>query len=94
MGTCVAFLDFTINWVNNPALEHGLILFRQAGTGKLLIMHEMARLFDNMHCLTSSFIFIRRDNPLELRRLITSSQLLLTISQTTILCLKLCLKRS
>jgi hypothetical protein len=25
-----AFLDFIINWVNNPASEHGLVLFGQA----------------------------------------------------------------
>ena len=34
MGTRVAFLDFIIDWVNNPASERGLVLFGQAGTGK------------------------------------------------------------
>jgi hypothetical protein len=61
MGTRVAFLDFIINWVNNPASERALILFGQAGTGKSSIAHEIARLFDKMHRLTSSFIFSRRE---------------------------------
>jgi hypothetical protein len=61
MGTRVAFLDFIINWVNSPASERGLVLFGQAGTGKSSIAHEIARLFDKMHRLTSSFIFIRRE---------------------------------
>jgi hypothetical protein len=61
MGTRVAFLDFIINWVNNPASERGLVLFGQAGTGKSSIAHEIARMFDNMHRLTSSFIFLRRE---------------------------------
>ena len=37
------------------------MLFGQAGTGKSSIAHEIARLFDNMHRLTSSFIFLRRE---------------------------------
>ena len=61
MGTRVAFLDFIINWVNNPNSERGLVLFGQAGTGKSSIAHEIARLFDKMHRLTSSFIFLRRE---------------------------------
>ena len=61
MGTRVAFLDFIINWVNNPTSERGLVLFGQAGTGKSSIAHEIARLFEKMHRLTSSFIFIRRE---------------------------------
>ena len=61
MGTRVAFLDFIINWVNDPASERGLVLFGQAGTGKSSIAHEIARLFDKMHRLTSSFIFLRRE---------------------------------
>jgi hypothetical protein len=61
MGTRVAFLDFIINWVNSPASERGLVLFGQAGTGKSSIAHEIARRFDKMHRLTSSFIFIRRE---------------------------------
>ena len=61
MGTRVAFLDYIINWVNNPASERGLVLFGQAGTGKSSIAHEIARLFDNMHRLTSSFMFSWRE---------------------------------
>jgi NACHT domain len=62
LGTRVAFLDFIINWVNNPASsERGLVLFGQAGTGKSSIAHEIARQFDKMHRLTSSFIFSRRE---------------------------------
>jgi hypothetical protein len=60
----VAFLEFITNWVNNPTTEkseRGLVIFGQAGTGKSSIAHEIARLFDKMHRLTSSFIFIRRD---------------------------------
>ena len=61
MGTRAAFLEFIINWVNNPTSERGLVLFGQAGTGKSSIAHEIARLFDKMHRLTSSFIFLRRE---------------------------------
>ncbi len=61
LGTRMAFLDFIINWVNDPTSERTLILFGQAGTGKSSIAHEIARLFDEMHRLTSSFIFIRRE---------------------------------
>jgi hypothetical protein len=57
----VAFLEFIINWVNNPMSERGLVFFGQAGTGKSSIAHEIARLFDKMHRLTSSFIFLRRE---------------------------------
>jgi NACHT domain len=61
VGTRVAFLDFIINWVNNPASERGLVLFGQAGTGKSSIAHEIARQFDKMNRLSSSFIFLRRE---------------------------------
>jgi hypothetical protein len=63
VGTRVAFLDFVVKWVNdpNPDLERALVLFGQAGTGKSSIAHEIARRFDKMHRLTSSFIFIRRE---------------------------------
>ena len=63
VGTRVAFLDFIIDWVNdsNHNLERGLVLFGQAGTGKSSIAHEIARLFDKMHRLTSSFIFSRSE---------------------------------
>ena len=63
MGTREAFLNFIITWVNdpNPNSERGLVLFGQAGTGKSSIAHEIARQFDNMHRLTSSFFFSRRE---------------------------------
>ncbi|KAH9035728.1 hypothetical protein EDB85DRAFT_2273943, partial [Lactarius pseudohatsudake] len=48
MGTRTHFLDFIVNWVNNPASERGLVLFGQAGTGKSSIAHEIARRFDKM----------------------------------------------
>ena len=63
VGTRVAFLEFIINWVNDPSAdsERGLVLFGQAGTGKSSIAHEIARQFHKMHRLTSSFIFLRRE---------------------------------
>ena len=63
MGTRVAFLEFIINWVNdpNPDSERALVLFGQAGTGKSSIAHEIAGLFDKMNRLTSSFIFSRSE---------------------------------
>ena len=60
VGTRIAFLEFIINWVNNPVSGRGLVLFGQAGTGKSSIAHETTGLFDKMHRLTSSFIFSRR----------------------------------
>ena len=62
-GTRVAFLDFIVKWVNDPNSnsERGLVLFGQAGTGKSSIAHEIALQFDKMHRLTSSFIFLRRE---------------------------------
>ncbi len=62
-GTRTAFLDFIVNWVNDPASERSLVLFGQAGTGKSSIAHEIARRFDKMHRLTSSFIFLRKEQP-------------------------------
>src|SRR6266446_764572 len=61
LGTRMAFLGFIVNWVNDPTSERSLIIFGQAGTGKSSIAHEIARLFDKMHRLTSSFIFIRTE---------------------------------
>jgi hypothetical protein len=55
------FLDFITKWVNDPASERCLVLFGQAGTGKSSIAHEIARRFDTMHRLTSSFIFLRKE---------------------------------
>src|SRR6266702_6462660 len=61
MGTRTAFLDFIVNWVNDPSSERSLFLFGQAGTGKSSIAHEIARRFKKMHRLTSSFIFLRKE---------------------------------
>ncbi len=60
-GTRTAFLDFIVDWVNSPSSERSLVLFGQAGTGKSSIAHEIARRFDQMHRLTSSFIFLRKE---------------------------------
>ncbi|KAH9051827.1 hypothetical protein EDB87DRAFT_647937 [Lactarius vividus] len=60
-GTRRAFLDFIVDWVNNPASERCLVLFGQAGTGKSSIAHEIARRFDQMGRLTSSFVFVRKE---------------------------------
>ncbi len=50
-----------MNWVNDPTSERSLVLFGQAGMGKSSIAHEIARRFDKMHRLTSSFIFLRKE---------------------------------
>src|SRR6266702_4036372 len=60
-GTRTAFLDFIVDWVDKPDSERSLILFGQAGTGKSSIAHEIARRFDKLHRLTSSFIFLREE---------------------------------
>ena len=60
-GTRTAFLDFIINWVNNPTSERTLVLCGLAGSGKSSIAHEIARRFDEIHRLTSSFIFVRKE---------------------------------
>jgi len=60
-GTRVAFLDFIVNWVDDPDSERNLVLFGQAGTGKSSIAHEIACRFDKLHRLTSSFIFLRKE---------------------------------
>ncbi len=60
-GIRMAFLDFIVNWVDNPNSERSLVLFGQAGTGKSSIAHEVARRFDKLHRLTSSFIFLRKE---------------------------------
>ena len=60
-GTRTAFLNFIVDWVNSPNSERVLVLFGLAGMGKSAIAHEIARRFDEMHRLTSSFIFIRKE---------------------------------
>src|ERR1700755_995189 len=71
-GTRTAFLDFIINWVNDPTSERAPVLFGKAGTGKSSIAHEIARLFDKMHRLTSSFIFRREQSLQRAYHLITT----------------------
>jgi hypothetical protein len=61
LGTRTAFLNFIVDWVNDPDSESTLVLFGQAGTGKSSIAHEIARRFSEMHRLTSSFIFLRKE---------------------------------
>jgi hypothetical protein len=61
MGTRTAFLDYIINWADDPNSERCLVLFGQAGTGKSSIAHEIAHCFNTMHRLTSSFIFLRKE---------------------------------
>jgi hypothetical protein len=60
-GTRTAFLDFIIDWVNSPNSERVLVLFGLAGMGKSAIAHEIARRFDETCRLTSSFMFIRKE---------------------------------
>lgn len=59
--TCIAFLNFIVDWANSPASERVLVLFGLAGTGKSTIAHEIAHRFDGISRLTSSFIFIREE---------------------------------
>ena len=47
--------------MNNPDSERTLILFGLAGTGKSSIAHEIARRFDEMDRLTSSYFFVRKE---------------------------------
>ena len=61
-GTRTAFLEFITNWVNDThGSERTLVLFGQAGTGKSSIAHEISHRFNQMHRLTSSFIFLRKE---------------------------------
>ncbi|KAI0259305.1 hypothetical protein BC834DRAFT_639484, partial [Gloeopeniophorella convolvens] len=62
-GTRTAFLDHITDWVNSPDSTRGLVLFGQAGTGKSSIAHEVARRFREMRRLTSSFVFLRGEQP-------------------------------
>ncbi|KAI0260995.1 hypothetical protein BC834DRAFT_492665 [Gloeopeniophorella convolvens] len=60
-GTRIDFLDHIINWVNTPGPTRCLVLMGHAGTGKSSIAHEVARRFDDMRRLTSSFVFLRAE---------------------------------
>lgn len=50
-----------MDWINDPNSEQGFVLLGQAGTGKSSIAHEIAHRFDSMHLLTTSFVFLRRE---------------------------------
>ena len=60
-GTRAAFLDFIVDWVNNPTSERILVVLGLAGSGKSSIAHEIACRFDEVRRLTSSFMFIRKE---------------------------------
>jgi AAA ATPase domain len=59
-GTRKDFLDYILNWVENPNSKRGLVLLGQAGTGKSSIAHEVARQLDEK-CLGSYFTFLRKE---------------------------------
>jgi NACHT domain len=61
-GTRKAFLNYIIDWVQNPRSERALVLLGQAGTGKSSIAHEVARRLDDK-CLGSYFAFLRKERP-------------------------------
>ncbi|KAI0257718.1 hypothetical protein BC834DRAFT_1046985, partial [Gloeopeniophorella convolvens] len=54
-----AFLEYITKWINDPESTRTLVLFGRAGTGKSSIAHEVARRFDDIGRLSSSFIFVR-----------------------------------
>jgi NACHT domain len=59
-GTREDFLDYIVDWVNNPESERALVLLGQAGTGKSSIAHEIARRFENNR-LGSYIAFLRKE---------------------------------
>ncbi|KAF8812683.1 WD40 repeat-like protein [Phlegmacium glaucopus] len=60
-GTRTDFLDYIVEWVDDPGSKRALVLFGQAGTGKSSISHEIARRFRAMNRLSSYFIFRRAE---------------------------------
>ena len=60
-GTRTNFLDYIVNWVDNPDSKRSLVLVGQAGTGKSSIAHEIARRFQDMNRLSSYFVFQRAE---------------------------------
>jgi hypothetical protein len=60
-GTRTNFLNYILEWVDNPNSSRGLVLFGQAGTGKSSIAHEVAKRFQAMGRLSSYFIFLRAE---------------------------------
>jgi NACHT domain len=63
-GTREDFLNYIVKWVLNPESERGLVILGQAGTGKSLIAHEVAHIFDKK-CLGSYFAFLRMEQSKE-----------------------------
>jgi hypothetical protein len=57
----MSFLNYIVEWVDNPDSKRGLVLFGQAGTGKSSIVHEVAKRFRTMDRLSSYFIFLRAE---------------------------------
>jgi len=57
--TRVKILDEITNWVNDPSSSRVLLLLGQAGTGKSSIAHEIARRFQRLDRLTTSYCFMR-----------------------------------
>jgi NACHT domain len=59
-GTREDFLDYIVEWVENPESERALVILGQAGTGKSSIAHEIARRFQR-NCLGSYYAFLRKE---------------------------------
>ncbi|KAI0311587.1 hypothetical protein OF83DRAFT_1251440, partial [Amylostereum chailletii] len=61
-GTREAFLKNIEEWINDPDSQHRVcVIFGQAGMGKSSIAHEVARRFEQLKRLGSSFCFNRAD---------------------------------
>ncbi|PPQ89185.1 hypothetical protein CVT25_001153 [Psilocybe cyanescens] len=60
-GTRTDFLEYIINWVDDPSSKTVLTLFGQAGTGKSTIAHEIALRFQLEDRLGSYFSFSRNE---------------------------------
>jgi AAA ATPase domain len=59
-GTREGFLEYIVNWIENPESKRSLALLGQAGTGKSTIANEIARRFDGKY-LGSYFAFRRKE---------------------------------
>ncbi len=57
----MAFLDFIVNWVNDPTSERSLVLFglQAPESHRLRMRSHVASI--KMHRLTSSYIFLRKE---------------------------------
>ena len=58
-GTRIAILDEITDWINSEDTHRVLLLSGAAGTGKSVIAHTIARQFNDLHRLGSSFCFLR-----------------------------------